>query len=54
MRHRPSTERQVEWTRWVKDKRGNWRQKTDVVSEVGYCAAITKEPPGFFRGARIR
>lgn len=53
MRHRPSDSRQVEDARWQRDKRGNWRHKVELVSEVEFCHRATREPDGFFNGARI-
>jgi hypothetical protein len=53
MRHRPSTERLVEDSRWTRDKRGNWRHKTEAISEVAFCQRATHEKNGWYHAARI-
>jgi hypothetical protein len=52
-RYRPSAERQVECSKWVK-KNGQWRHETEGVSEVEFCHRATREKPGFHKGARVR
>ncbi|MFI5091763.1 MAG: hypothetical protein ACHP7P_17140 [Terriglobales bacterium] len=51
---RPSTEKKVERDYWKKNAQGQWRRVIEQVSEVGYCAAIAREPAGWRKGARIR
>lgn len=53
-RYRPSAERKLLDSRWVKNKRGQWRHETEEVSEVAFCHNATREQPGFHKGARTR
>ena len=51
---RYSNERKVDNSRWVKNKRGQWRYKEDECSEHSFVnQRMHQQPAGFHRGARV-
>ena len=54
MAYRKSLDAKRDDERWVKNKRGEWRYRTDEVEGHIFNRRATFEHPGFKRGARIK